>query len=570
MNARERVLLFALLGVLLLAGGGAVFHLFFWKPLADADARLKAARADKEKKEAELKKERDDAEAAVKADPRVKMWNVLSVPEAPLRPGLSDADRAKEYDKHVKRMQDEYGRYLDALLRKNKFSNLTLMGEPPDTKTSPTLPNKQPLYTRLTFRAQGQATFDGVVGMLRDFDSTPVLHSIRKLAVVRPLTAMRQDNALAAAPGNQPNQPNQGQPADANARQGPGRGPNQPGRGPNGQGGGRADLDVSLTVEVLLVSGSDRLVSTDEAAKMEKAAKAGQTAPRIGLLPDLKRWEVDKKTGKGNWVKVMPPVVLARDVPAPETRDYADILAKNMFTGISSGGNMRRSEDVLDVLGYYKLTMIHKPQREWEVDERTGQGKWVEIREYRRLWEAVLYNQAEPNEEDRDVHLQLSRSGLIVRRMVLRDTTQERNIVFSAVLLDVTEKSVVFIHDSSLTRKLVVQHLEPLAKDIRRTVPGQQGGGPRPGAARSGPQRRPGEQEIGPPVPAELASFIGVEPGDPLPWDWKTRLNAHCPEGKTLYFRMAAGEFVDEALLRPSSSIGFATGGLSGLLHDPD
>ena len=109
-------------------------------------------------------------------------------------------------------------------------------------------------------------------------------------------------------------------------------------KGPSAKG----DLDVNMTVEALLVTGAEK---------------------RDDLLPDS---------------KVAPPQVLAEP-----SRQYTDMLAKNIFTGFATVSHY--SEDRSQVLNFVKLTAIWNNGGHWEATYY-DQGKGGEEKRIKERW----------------------------------------------------------------------------------------------------------------------------------------------------------------------------------------
>src|SRR5262245_26168538 len=98
MTRREKILATTLLIVLVVLGGGALFHLFVYQPMSDVHDRLNAAREQVAKKQADLAQEEKQIKDMFRVDPRLSQWEKLSVPPRNpelKKPGISpeDADR---------------------------------------------------------------------------------------------------------------------------------------------------------------------------------------------------------------------------------------------------------------------------------------------------------------------------------------------------------------------------------------------------------------------------------------------------------------------------------------------
>jgi hypothetical protein len=190
MTARERVLATGVLSVVVLLGGGMLFHLFLYTPLSELRGRIAAARTNLEGKENELAKEKRDRERVLKLDPRLAEWKRISLPAAPkrtpeeLRKGITLEQRKKD---HLNEVQLKYGEYLDALLRRSGFNAATINITPRVVETrapgATRAAARDPLFTRLAFTVQGRARLEALTQALEDFYKTNLLHEVRNLSV---------------------------------------------------------------------------------------------------------------------------------------------------------------------------------------------------------------------------------------------------------------------------------------------------------------------------------------------------------------------------------------------------
>jgi len=312
MNPRERFLAVGALAVVILVGGGTVFKFVFLDPFWAVKSQIAAAEDELDKKQAELTKERLDHQTIVRRDPRLAHWQRLSLPddknqEQELKAGWA-LDEIKK--RHEDKVQVDYEQYLTDLVMRSGFApnSIKVSAAVADRKGGPVLTGKTPAYTRLSFTVQGQASLDAVVQMLQGFYRTPLLHEVRNLTLT--------------------NRPPQNRPAPTGGPLAPGMGPVGPPGPPRGRtfGGTTADggdLDVNMTVEALLVTGAEK---------------------REALLPD-------------------GAAIPAQLLPEP-SRQYTDMLAKNMFTGIPAVSKL--TEDRREVLAAVKLTAIWNGGRRWE------------------------------------------------------------------------------------------------------------------------------------------------------------------------------------------------------------
>jgi hypothetical protein len=176
-------------------------------------------------------------------------------------------------------------------------------------------------------------------------------------------------------------------------------------------------LDVKMTVEVLMVNGA---------------------AKRDTLMPQ-RRWFTPP------W-----PVTLAK----PD-RNYADMVAKNMWTGVNSGG-ARVTEDPREVLEHVKLTMIHWEQEPPLFAKSYPQERWVRARWFKPpYWEARLYDQGKGGDE---ISLGVSPNPRVVvtrvaggergrkeqrNQFVIRDRND--NVVFAGEVVGVNSQGLYFV-----------------------------------------------------------------------------------------------------------------------------
>src|SRR5438132_3689046 len=172
MNARERMLAIGVLVVVVLAGGGFLFHNLFLAPLEERKQSIVAMQQDIQKKE--------DRIHQIQADlPRLDRWRRLSLPVD---------------EKLSKRA---YGDYLSDLVRDAGFPPETTI-QPPrqiDDKSAPAI-NKTPVYKKLDYNIQAHASLAHLVAFLEQFYHTGLLHQIKKLTIQRPLTPGQQPTDL--------------------------------------------------------------------------------------------------------------------------------------------------------------------------------------------------------------------------------------------------------------------------------------------------------------------------------------------------------------------------------------
>jgi hypothetical protein len=280
MNPRERMLAICVIGTVILAAAAFFGYQLFWVPFSERRANLTRLRDEGEAKQQRIIKILEDRG-------RLQRARQLSLP----------------LDVNLARV--EYQRFLDELLRKNKFGGISVAERgKADSRNVPTTTNKVPVYTRVTFSAQGRANLSSIVAMLQGFYRTPLMHQVKRLSIHRPATAA----------------------AD---------------RRPD-------ELELELIVEAIIVNGADkrpqllpfidrRLVALDAFSSLRGAPVA------FGLAS----W------GAGPSGPVGPRVL------ADPHRDYSAIAAKNIFFGNTPVVvDTRAPEPEAEVLKYVRLTTI--------------------------------------------------------------------------------------------------------------------------------------------------------------------------------------------------------------------
>lgn len=246
MTARERALATGVLGVVILLGGGMLFHLFVYTPLVELRARVKLARDNFDAKEEELAKEKRDKAKLLKLNPRLAEWKRISLPAAPkrtpeeIKKGVTPEEHKKRHQNWV---QVEYDKYLNGLLERSGFNRSSINITPrivENTKPGQNKAARDAMFTRLAFTVQGRARLEAVTQALEEFYKTNLLHEVRTLSV-------------------------QNRPASAGAR-------------------GRAgELDVNMTVEALMANGAE----TREGLTPGSEVKAGTLAEPGRTYADL-------------------------------------------------------------------------------------------------------------------------------------------------------------------------------------------------------------------------------------------------------------------------------------------
>ena len=291
MNSRERFLALILVMLLVVVGGGVGFMQLFWKPLEDYNTRIAAENEEIATKTVQLKNIRDSLV-------RLQRYQQLSLP--------ADQDRAKR----------EYENFLNATLIKSGFAagTFNVVSQAADTRSSPVMAAKKPIYTRLSFTADGKGRLESVVRFLDAFYQTPLLHQIKDLSITR---------------SNTPNAPRPGQ-----------IGPPAPGANsqlkPN-------ELDIHMKVEALIMAGADHrnyLLPNIDSQYLMRDTLAAMGGKPVGMGAVL--WAIGPTGPRG-------PSVLAQ--PA---RNYQAILSKDIFFGPPPVVTPRSTEE----LDYTQVVML--------------------------------------------------------------------------------------------------------------------------------------------------------------------------------------------------------------------
>ena len=258
MTTRERFLATGVVSLILVGGVGFLFNLFFLDPLAAKHRAIEAARAD-------VTRKRDRISQVSAEKPKLDRWRMQSLP----------GDTDTEQYSGTRRL---YNSWLRELLADNELAAATMKITPqkPDTRSSPMLPGKKPMYTRLTFTVEGaRGKLSNLVSMLDDFYHAGMLHQIKKLSVTRPRTRTGDQEA--------------------------------------------DDLDINMTVEAVVLNGVEprtsltyvdrRLLGLDTASNL----RGGPFGLGLALL-------TAGPTGR-----------LGRSPLADPPRRYADLSLKNVF-----------------------------------------------------------------------------------------------------------------------------------------------------------------------------------------------------------------------------------------------
>lgn len=164
MNARERRMAVVALAAIFVFLGGFLGYQFILRPLKTTENRIRSLQDDVEKNE------RAKQELLVSM-PRLKQMRKLSLP--------ADVDMARR----------EYEAELGKMLRSAEFAvgSYSVNAKPLENRT--TAASKKPPFVRLVFDIQTRGELVNIIDFLDRFYRTPLLHRIRTLSLVRPVTA---------------------------------------------------------------------------------------------------------------------------------------------------------------------------------------------------------------------------------------------------------------------------------------------------------------------------------------------------------------------------------------------
>jgi hypothetical protein len=282
MTQREKVLATGLAVVLGLAASAGLLFFFVLEPIKSASERVQTAQAFLDQKQGEWNREQTQIGNMLKVNPRLAQWHEISLPPRPpeAKKGAPVSDEQKR--KHLARLQVDYERYLNDLLRKDKrfqSDSIVINTRQVEKQTTTARGKQQPLYERLAFSVAARGDLKGVTSMLEEFHRTPLLHQIRSMTVdlASSKTGTKKDDTEA--------------------------------------------LDLKMTVEALLVNGAkDRASLLPE--KLPYPLKVLAEPERTYAL----------MTKKNMFTGIKPPPVVVRktekkDPPKPRPKeDRADVL----------------------------------------------------------------------------------------------------------------------------------------------------------------------------------------------------------------------------------------------------
>jgi hypothetical protein len=288
MNSRERLLSAVLIAVIVLGAGGFLGWQFVLTPL---------------RKKSDSIRQLHDEIAQLEADKDRVLAEQFEYERVTKKQALpADVNLARF----------EYARFLEQLLRKSDFPSPSITPREPDNKTAPTVGPKRPAYTKLDFDVQVRGDLLSLVDFLYNFYRQPLLHQIRKIAVVKPSTSR------------------------------------------NAPGGGQ-ELDVTFTVEALVLDRSENrptLLATPPAVVSAAGGAAATAHDRRSV-----------ESGKGS--PFAADGVLARKAnsyaKANSLDEYRRIPAKNIFYGPPPAVPESKEREVVretDFAPYLVLTRV--------------------------------------------------------------------------------------------------------------------------------------------------------------------------------------------------------------------
>src|SRR5262245_46503022 len=139
MTRREKVLATTLVSLVVVFGGGVLFHLFVYEPVSEVSAQLAQAREQLLKKNADLVQERKRIDSVLRVDPRLSQWQKISLPprdpEAKKKAGVSPEELKRE---HLTRLEVEYEQYLSELMSGNGLRSVQIKKKQPDRRAAGT------------------------------------------------------------------------------------------------------------------------------------------------------------------------------------------------------------------------------------------------------------------------------------------------------------------------------------------------------------------------------------------------------------------------------------------------
>jgi hypothetical protein len=299
LNTRERFLSITLLGVVILGVGGFTANALLLEPIWERSRSVEELKKDIQNKES-----RRNEILAQRS--KLERFRALSLP--------ADVDLARR----------DYEKYLIELLSQSGVApgSRTVIPKAPDAHAVPTLPNKEPVYTRLEYVVQARSGLEGLVKFLESFYHAPLLHRIKTISIQKPATS---------APGER-----------------------------------AGELDVNLTVEALVVK--------DAAHRQHLLPGIDARLLAIDAVTALRRGP--SGLGLALW-GAGPTGPLGPRTLAQPTRDYLALVQKDIYMGPALS---QRTQEV-DVLRQVYLNSITSDERRIEawIYDRYRNGR-------QRLW----------------------------------------------------------------------------------------------------------------------------------------------------------------------------------------
>jgi hypothetical protein len=291
MTRRETILATTLVVILVVFGGGFVFHLFVYEPLSTVRAQLDSAREAYLKKQDELAAEQRQIDSVTRLNPRLNQWQKLSLPprdpKVKLSPGMTPEELKK---RHLADLKVDYQRYLTDLMDRNGLRSVVVKQKATERRgmTGPAVKGKQAPFERLAFGVTAQGSMDSLSRALKEFHTTDLLHQVRSVNV-----------SLASARGRTQMKP--------------------------------GTLDVNLTVEALMVNGAEARSS------LLPASSSLTHRPRVLAEPIRDYSRMDKR----NMFTGIDPIYARR------TEERHDVLRFVKLTTIYWNDDRKRWEATL-------------------------------------------------------------------------------------------------------------------------------------------------------------------------------------------------------------------------------
>jgi len=157
---RERMLALLLLGAIFFVGGGFICYQFLYAPIRDRNNTIRTLQTDIDTRHEKLLQIETDR-------PRLEVHKKRSLP--------ADIDMSRR----------EYEIKLNQLLRDSDFlaTSIVIDPRPADITSSPTLLNKKPIYTKLTFVVHVRGELLHLLDFMAGFYKMDLLHQIKKINV---------------------------------------------------------------------------------------------------------------------------------------------------------------------------------------------------------------------------------------------------------------------------------------------------------------------------------------------------------------------------------------------------